>query len=368
LRRAGFAVAVLERAPAFTQTGAGLTLTAPAMQALAGLGLKSAALAMSDAVPSTPIFHYQTGRIFHTRGPPIVETDTDGEQKYAPRVVHRADMHGLLLDTALAAGVELIAGARLVDVEQDEHGVRAICDDGRVETGRILIGADGLRSRVRALLHGVQQPNATAVVAWRCLLPVETVEDLLGGHRIAIHFGPTAHFVHYLVRHGTVLNCVALIKSDVRSEDGWSTPSTKAELAAELEGWHATLLALVDRIPAGTLYKWPLLDRDPIEHWVAGRIALLGDAAHPMLPYHGFGAAIAMEDAVVLGRALAEATDPREGLARYEKARAPRGRQAILSSRRLGERYMGGRGLELCTLPLEDPDLFRYDARTSTIS
>jgi salicylate hydroxylase len=87
-----------------------------------------------------------------------------------------------------------------------------------------------------------------------------------------------------------------------------------------------------------------------------------------MLPYHGFGAAIAMEDAVVLGRAMTDATDPLEGLRRYEKARVPRGTAAILSSRRLGERYMGGRGVELCTLPLDDPDLFRYDARSAAIA
>ncbi len=367
-RRAGYAVTVLERAPHFlASAGAGLTITAPAIASMDALGLEAETLAMSDTAGVTPLIHYATGEVFYTRVVPTPERDEDGPRYFVPRVTHRADMHKLLLDGCIRAGVEVITGAQVVDFTQDANGVTAKLSDGREMAGAILIGADGLRSRIRAILHGDKEPNHTGAVAWRTLIPAPLVADLLGDMTIATHFGPTAHFMQYLVRQRTMLNCVGLIKTDVHAQDGWSTPSTNQELADQLAGWHKGLLDLVARIPEGTLFKWPLLDRDPITEWVDGRVALLGDAAHPMLPYYGIGAAIAMEDGVILERALTTVSDPAEALKVYERARVNRASFAVLESRRLGEVFMGGNVLDVITEPLHDWDIYDYDPRTAAL-
>ena len=370
VRQAGFAVTVIERAAAFSQSaGAGLTITAPGLASFEALGLGAQVIAMSDAAPATPMLHYQTGDVFHTRAVPnIADGSLPAPDSFVPRVTHRADVHQMLLETAIAQGVEVLTDAHLVDFAQDDRGVLVTLADGRHIDGSVLIGADGLRSRVRALLRGDEAPNHTGVVAWRALVPAALVNDLLGGHAIAIHYGPTAHFMRYLVRHGTMLNCVGIVKTDAHVQDGWATSSTNAELAGELQGWHRGLLDLVDRIPDGALFKWPLLDRDPIDRWVHGRTALLGDAAHAMLPFYGFGATIAMEDGIVLGRAMKAAADPVAALQMYERARIERANTALLASRELGKVTMGGDVLELITKPMMDWGLYAYDPRTAPLA
>jgi salicylate hydroxylase len=369
LRQAGLEVTVAERATEFSPSaGAGLTITAPGMAAFEALGLGEQTMAMSAAAPQTPIIHYQTGEIFHTRVIPNLDDEEDtGPHRFVPRVAHRADAHNLLLDAARDAGVDLMTGVAVTGYEQDEGEARLLLANGGSLAGAAVIGADGLRSRVRAQMHGEAEPNHTGAVAWRALVPVDLVEDLLGGLDIAIHFGPTAHFMRYLVRNRSMLNCVGLIRTDAHVQDGWSTLSTNEELANELKGWHQGLLDIIARIPNGTLYKWPLLDRDPIDNWLDRRVALLGDAAHPMLPYYGVGATIAMEDGVVLGRAMASVDNPVEGLQVYQRSRLQRANQALLESRRLGQVYMGGISVDVITRPIMDWGMYAYDPRTAEL-
>jgi salicylate hydroxylase len=359
LHRAGFSVGVYERADEIKEMGAGLTLTQPGSLALEALGLKQAVEALSDNATVTAFIHYQTGEVFYTT--PMVEGSA------ATRVVHRADLHSLLLETVLEAGIPVHTGSKLVGFEQSGGGVRAMFESGASAEGAALIGADGLRSVVRALLHGEGAPNRTGKVAWRCLIPTEVVADLTGGHASAVHFGPKATFVRYTVRHGAVLNCVAIVETDVMAEDSWSTPSTTAELKAQFSGWDERLLALIDRISAGALYKWPLFDRDPISQWTFGRVTLLGDAAHPMLPFLGIGASMALEDAVVLGRAISEASTVEEGLLRYQQARVERATEVVLASRRQGETIQGEKVIETFSKPRKPLEVFDYDARTAEV-
>ena len=198
-------------------------------------------------------------------------------------------------------------------------------------------------------------------------MPTERVADLTGGHASAVHFGPKATFVRYTVRHGAVLNCVAIVETDIMAEDSWSTPSTTEELKAQFCGWDEGLLALIDRIPSDALYKWPLFDRDPISQWTSGRVTLLGDAAHPMLPFLGIGASMALEDAVVLGRAMTEAPDLPQGLVRYQQARVDRAAEVILTSRRQGETIQGEKVIETFSKPRDTLSVFKYDARTAKV-
>lgn len=370
VRQAGREVLVIERAGHFSSSaGAGITITAPGMAAMDALGLKQEILEASAAAPSTPLIHYATGEMFYNRAVPNLDDgESTGPHRFIPRVTHRADLHALLYEACLAAGVEIVTDAMLAGYEQDTSSVTAILADGTRHAGSVLIGADGLRSKVRAQMIGESEPNHTGAVAWRALVPAELVEDLLGGMDIAIHFGPTAHFMRYLVRNRTMLNCVGLVRTDVHARDGWSTPSSVAELTGELAGWHHGLIDIIERIPEGMLFKWPLLDRDPLDNWVDGRVALLGDAAHAMLPYYGIGATIAMEDGVVLGRAMALECDPVTALETYQRSRLERANSALLESRRLGEIYMGGSALDVITEPgLMDWDIYGYDPGTAPL-
>jgi len=363
LRQAGFDIEVYERAEEIKETGAGLTLTENGSLALEGLGLKQAAWDLSDIAAVTAFIHYKTGEVFHTTPAPQGEA----AERAANRVVHRSDLHALLLESCRAAGVRITTGARLVDITQDAASARAVFADGKIATGQALVGADGLRSVARAKLHGEARPNNTGKVAWRSLIPTALVADLTGGHASAVHFGPKATFVRYTVRHGAVLNCVAIVETDIMAADDWSTPSTNDELKAQFTGWDQGLLDLIDRIPEGELYKWPLFDRDPIAQWTFGRVTLLGDAAHPMLPFLGIGASMAIEDALVLQRTVAEAGDLVDGLVRYERARADRAAEVILTSREQGRVIQGEKVIETFSKPRETLSVFAYDARTAKV-
>jgi len=363
LHQAGLEVRVYERADEIKEMGAGLTLTEPGSLALEALGMKQASLDLSDSAAVTAFIHYQTGEVFHTTSAP----EGEAAKRLGTRVIHRSDLHALLLETAQAAGISLTTGAKLVGIEQDADRVHASFADGRTATGAALIGSDGLRSVSRAILLGDTPPNRTGKVAWRSLISTELVADLTGGHASAVHFGPKATFVRYTVRHGAVLNCVAIVETDIMAEDSWSTPSSTAELKAQFQGWSDGLLALIDRIPSSAIYKWPLFDRDPVSKWTFGRVTLLGDAAHPMLPFLGIGASMALEDAVVLGRAITESSTLQEGLVRYEQARIDRAAEVILTSRRQGELIQGEKVIETFSKPREPMSVFNYDARTAKV-
>jgi len=363
LRQVGFEVDVHERADEITETGAGLTLTENGSLALEGLGLKQAAWDLSDTAAVTAFIHYKTGEVFHTTPAPQGEA----AERAANRVIHRSDMHTVLLEACRAAGVRLITGARFVGFEQDAVSVTARFANGSTARGAALIGADGLRSVTRAALHGEARPNNTGKVAWRSLIPTSLVADLTGGHASAVHFGPGATFVRYTVRHGAVLNCVAIVETDIMADDDWSTPSTNDELKAQFAGWDRGLLKLIDRIPPGAIYKWPLFDRDPISQWTFGRVTLLGDAAHPMLPFLGIGASMAIEDGLVLRRAVMEAGDLPEGLARYERARVDRAAEVVITSREQGKIIQGEKVIENFSKPREALSVFKYDATKATV-
>jgi salicylate hydroxylase len=363
LRQAGFDVHVHERAHEIKETGAGLTLTENGALALEGLGLGQAARELSDMAAVTAFIHYETGEIFHTTAAPRGEA----AERAANRVIHRSDLHSLLLETCEAAGVRLFTGAKLAGFEQDAASVTARFADGGTARGAALIGADGLRSVTRAQLHGEARPNPTGKVAWRALIPTDLGAAHTGGHASAVHFGPKATFVRYTVRHGAVLNCVAIVETDIMAADDWSTPSNAAELKAQFAGWHHGLLDLIDRIPSQAIYKWPLFDRDPIMKWTFGRVTLLGDAAHPMLPFLGIGASMAIEDALVLQRAVMEAGDLVEGLGRYEQARLDRAAEVVLTSREQGKVIQGEKVIETLSKPRVPLSVFTYDARKAKV-
>ena len=346
LQRRGFNVAIYERAPEIREIGAGLIVTANARRALQDLGVDAALEAASSCHPVYHNCDYRTGAVLRT------VSNEEIARRYGLHTlqVHRADLHGLLLEAFRRNAPENLHPAHeFVRLEQDGNSVRAVFANGHTDEADALIGADGNASAVRSFLF----PNEPAVfngqVAFRALIPDELLPSSVRQTSHAMHPAPKRYLLHYPLRGGKIMNLIGCGQSDRWEEEGWSIPATNEEFAAAYSDFAPELLRLIDSIPPGALFKWGLRDREPLAEWTVGRVAMLGDAAHPMTPFLGQGACLAIEDALVLGRAFAASGSVDEALARYEAARKPRGNAVQLWSREEG-------------LALQDPSRSRRTA------
>jgi salicylate hydroxylase len=217
-------------------------------------------------------------------------------------------------------------------VETEESGARARFADGDDVEADVLIGADGIHSVVRASLFGPDEPRFTGCVCWRGLVPIEALPRDPRAAEMTAWWGPHGHVVHYLVRRGELVNFVAHYDSEAWTEESWTRECDRSELMETYARWNPWLLRLFES--SERYYKWALYDRDPLDRWGKGCASLLGDAAHPMLPYLGQGACMAMEDGCVLADVLTRNPDnPAAALREYERLRMPRTRRAQLGSR-----------------------------------
>lgn len=232
--------------------------------------------------------------------------------------------------------------ARCTGFEQSAGGV-TLRFEGGAARGDVLIGADGVHSLIREALFGPDQPRFTGFVAWRGTIPMENLprhmRRLVGTNWI----GPGGHVVHYPVHRGEYLNFIGSVERDDWRIESWTARGTREECHADFKGWHADIHRMIDGIE--TPYKWALMGRAPIPEWSRGRVTLLGDACHPMLPAYAQGAAMALEDGYILARALEGASGGIErALARYENARKERTAQVVNGSaenmRRFQDRSM----------------------------
>lgn len=349
LQQAGIRVSVYEQAPALGEVGAGLTLASNASRILQHLGL-GAVLEDLAVIPGRgAVKHYRTGRTLVD----IPRGTTQLERFGAPYCqIHRHDLHQALVAAVLSADRNCLhLGCKLEDFGQDAQSVTALFTNGRTARGDLLIGCDGIRSTVRARLFGTEDPRFTGYVAWRGLVPMERLSASLVVPDSAVWIGPGHFLTRYKIRRGEVLNYIAIARTNHWVEEGWSVRSTVDALLAEFRDFEPTARSILMATPPDQCFKWGIFDRDPLPAWSTGRVALLGDAAHPTTPFLGQGAAIALEDGMVLARAIAAAGSVAEALARYEKARVARANGVLLASRE--------NGLSLTTT---DPD--DYDEET----
>jgi 2-polyprenyl-6-methoxyphenol hydroxylase-like FAD-dependent oxidoreductase len=336
LVRQGFHVQVFEQAAEIGEIGAGIQLGPNAFAACDALGvgdkLRAKAvytdyLIMNDALDESVVCRIETGDAFLKRfGNP-----------YA--VIHRVDIHRALYDGAVETGrVEFFANTRIEHVEQDEarRTVTVVDQNGKSWTGQALIGADGVKSVVRA--RYVNDPaKVTGHVVYRAVVDESEFPADLKWNASAIWVGPNCHLVHYPLRGGKQYNVVVTFHS--RQQEQWGvTDGSKEEVESYFQGIGARPRQLIE-LPK-SWRRWATADKDPIATWVFGRATILGDSAHPMTQYMAQGGCMALEDAVTLGQALrASDNDWDRGLALYQRNRVTRAARVVLSAREMGRLF-----------------------------
>jgi salicylate hydroxylase len=328
----GHRVLVLERRPAFTELGAGIQLAPNAFHALDRLGV-------GERVRDRAVFIDELRFMDGTTGERVAGMPLTGAYRarfgnpYA--VVHRGDLYQALLDACLDDDdIELLGGVTVMGYQQDQSRVTAIAGSGRRFSGTALIGADGIRSAIRGQLVGDGPPRISGHTIYRSVIPMHQVPDELRWNTVTLWAGPKWHFVHYPIGGGEFLNLAATRDDGARREVA-GLPVDRAHVLNEFPGLGPTARRLLE---LGVDWKtWVLCDRDPVDRWTDGRVALLGDAAHPMLQYAAQGACMALEDAVVIGRLLdCDEDNVAERLRDYSAARRGRTAQAQLVAREMG--------------------------------
>ena len=333
LRRAGLEATVYEQSSALREVGAGIVVAPNMVRPLATLGLAERLPEFAVQLEAAWEFRrWQDGRVLSVQ--PMGE---ECRRQYGAHcyVAHRADLLALLHAALPAEAVRL--DRRCLAVRDGAHAAEAVFvdRDGRETTVRAdaVVGADGIHSVVRPVVAPEIDARFAGLCAFRCLVPAADAPPMALRAVQTLWLGPGRHFVHYPISGGRLVNVVAIVPAGDWRTESWTADGAIADLRAEFADWDARVLQLVDS--ATETKRWALYDRTPLERWCAGRVGLLGDAAHAMLPFFAQGAAQAIEDAVVLAACLraAEPGGVAAALARYEAIRRPRASEVQLMSR-----------------------------------
>jgi len=317
LSRKGVEATVIERAETLNEVGAGIQLSPNATHVLKALGLEEEIQEAAFEPISSTIRDYKTGSAYVEI--PLKELC---QTRYGARYyhIHRADLHRILREAAREAGVEIELGETAIGYTETVEKTHLQTDKG-VHTADVLIGADRLRSTIRDAMLGPEAPAYRGQVAWRGTVRATDLPKDLIAPKATVWVGPHHHFVTYYINSGTLVNFVAVQERSNWTNTSWTEPGDISELRAAFREWHPEIRALLEATTE--CYLWALFARDPLPTWVDRRVALLGDAAHPMLPFMAQGAAMALEDAWVLADQLGR--DPgTDALGQYEQVRAPR--------------------------------------------
>ncbi len=333
LRQAGIAATVYEQAGELREVGAGLVVPPNMVRPLARLSLTEALEREAVRLEAAWEFRrWQDGRVLS-----VQPMGRECEALYgAPcYVAHRADLLRILQQALPAEQLRL--GHRCSAVQQSDDGVTLTFTrrDGRetIERADVAIGADGIHSVLRESIAPAVDARFSGLCAFRCLVPATQAPAMARRPVQSLWLGAQRHFVHYPISRGRLVNLVAIVPAGDWREESWTSEGHVPDLRAEFEGWDARVLQLIDA--ATDTRRWALVDRTPLPRWTDGRLTLLGDAAHAMLPFFAQGAAQAVEDAEVLALCLraADRTTVTQALMRYDTQRRPRASQVQVMSR-----------------------------------
>ncbi len=339
LQHFGVPVRVFEQARALREIGAGVTITPNAMSALDFLGIGSALAEQAGETPRYFVRSADDGRELE-RGPDPDSFVPEFGASY--RNLHRADLHVALTEAVTKNDPDAIAlDHRFEHLEQDGDQVVAHFSNRATFAAPALIGADGGASAVRNAVFGGQDASYTGHVALRALVPITRVPPAVIADPYALYVGAGRSLIHYPLRHLTTMNLLGNAQASQWQAEGWSIPATVPEFLGLFDDFPEPVRELIAAIPGPDLFKWGLRDREPLPVWTRGRVTMLGDAAHPMTPYLGQGACMAIEDGMVLGRAFAASADLAEAFSRYEAARRDRANGVQLAARFQGTQHHG---------------------------
>jgi salicylate hydroxylase len=332
LQRVGLQADVFEQAPQFTGIGAGVSLGPNAVRILQRLGLAEKLDAIQSLVTGFTFKRWQNGEIISDQHEALAYDYFGGLP------VHRADILNILR-TALPQS-SLHTNKRCTSLTQSNEQISVSFADSSTFAADLLVGADGIHSVVRNTFH-TDQPVFSNQIAYRGLLPMDRL-SFLGEdrHKFCMWLGPERHFLIYPVSRGTLLNVVAFVppEGDWRIES-WGAQGDLNQLASEFSGWDPAVLHVIQAMDS--TMRWALYDREPLDYWSVGRVTLLGDAAHAMLPHQGQGAGQSIEDAMILAHCLQESTGENISawLKFYESLRKPRTTRVQETTRIAGKLY-----------------------------
>jgi len=339
LHQRGFRVDLFEQTAEFKEIGAGIQLGPNVFKMFERLGIM-------EQVSSRAAFPDNLAVMDSITGESIVAIPVKGgfreRFRHPYALIHRADLHTVLLEEChRCSGISLNAGQKVMGFT--DHGSRVDLEiaDGTKREAAALIGADGLWSMVRERIVGDGPPRVSGHIAYRAVLPIAEIPEHLRLNNMTLWAGPKCHLVHYPLRGFDLFNLVAVFHSE-RYVEGWDSRGDPEELHRRFEPVVPDVKTMLEKVNAWRM--WVLCDREPVREWSAGRVTLLGDAAHPMLQYLAQGAGMAIEDAVVLAEVLAEEVRTGQGdyasaFREYQDRRYLRTGRVQLSARLYGEFY-----------------------------
>ena len=327
LARRGFAVDVYEQTRVLKEVGAGLQLGANGTRVLAELNVLGQVIASAFQPRGKEVRLWNTGKTWK-----LFDLGVQSVERYGfPYVtVHRGDLHSVLANALLALRPGAIhLDHRFERMEQDTSSVTLHFEGQAPVACDVAIGADGVHSTMRKVLFGEGDATFTGIVAWRGLIPMERLPERLRNPVGTNWIGPGGHVIHYPIRP-TLMNFTSVVENRDWVIESWSQPGTIEDYLADYPGWHPDVHEYIRNIDQP--FRWALLSRQPMQQWSRGRATLLGDACHPSLPFLAQGACMALEDGLVLARALLSYDDAQTALLRYERARIERTSRMVLGA------------------------------------
>lgn len=328
LLRIGVRVTIYEQAQGFSRVGAGIQMGPNAMRILARLGLRERLEPLAFSPPELANREWDSGEL--TFALPMQDAEATYGAPYF--LLHRGDLHEAL--ATLVPDDMIRLDHKLDHIDQSADRVRMDFENGRTETADLVVAADGVHSPIRRALFSSEAATFTGRVAYRTVFPVELIAERRRPDLSSTKWwGTDRHIVIYFVSGGREIYFTTSVPDQGWTIESWSREGSVDELREAFQGFHPEVTAVLDACPS--VHKWAIYDREPLPTWHIGRVALLGDACHPMTPYMAQGAATAMEDAVVLTRCLEHFGPDRAdtALATYEAARKPRTSQIQAESR-----------------------------------